>query len=799
VSGEHSATAARPGVPSTAARELLVVAHNYPPHVGGLEVVAQSEARGMARSGWIVKVLTTIATDASDSGLQMEQGTAVTRLMAWHGLERFGVSFPLFSPALLTSVWRAVKAADLVHVHDTIYLSSWAAALACRLTKTPYVVTKHVVFVPHPSALVRAAQMAVHALIGKRMLAGSETVYAINSTIEADVVRLQQEIKPKTRVLSNGIDTERFRPAIDEDEIRALRTKYGLPTDKVLVLFAGRIVPKKRLGVLLDCDSSNYQVVIAGGLPRTDDDLCSGNIFLGRLDQDQMAEVYRAVNIFVCPSISEFLPLTVLEAAASGLSVVVEDDPDISASVLGERLVRVPDMAENLSAVLDEMAMEAATLRAANEVAVELVREHFSLAAHLRVLERAYFEVLDDGKVLPMATENPDTGANLIRVGVVSPHYPPRIGGVETYAERLAKLLAESDSHDVVVVCANEGRRTVVETRDNVTVHRLGTWFRLSNTPINPLWIWQIPRLLKRSRVDVVSVHSPVPFMADVVAMLSKVRPVVLTYHCRTLLKGGGLADVILRPYEKYVLPRVFRRCEGLVTVSPITINEDFERATLVECGVDVERFVPAAKAPESDPTLVYVGRVERNSRWKGVDVLLHSFVRVLMKVPNARLEIVGAGDWMPDLQELAKELGVADKVVWHGALSGDELTRAYQHATAFVLPSTTDSENFGTVLIEAMACGRPVVATNVGGLRFTVRDGVDGILVPPSDYEALATACVKLLSDPELANRMGAAGRQAAVDTWEWKKLMSKMVSYMDGLVLDNTNAQLATGLLMP
>jgi glycosyltransferase involved in cell wall biosynthesis len=287
--------------------------------------------------------------------------------------------------------------------------------------------------------------------------------------------------------------------------------------------------------------------------------------------------------------------------------------------------------------------------------------------------------------------------------------------------------------------------------------------------------------------------------MADVVAMLSKVRPVVLTYHCRTLLKGGGLADVILRPYEKYVLPRVFRRCEGLVTVSPITINEDFERATLVECGVDVERFVPAAKAPEGDPTLVYVGRVERNSRWKGVDVLLHSFVRVLMKVPKARLEIVGAGDWMPDLQELAKELGVADKVVWHGALSGDELTRAYQHATAFVLPSTTDSENFGTVLIEAMACGRPVVATNVGGLRFTVRDGVDGILVPPSDYEALATACVKLLSDPELANRMGAAGRQAAVDTWEWKKLMSKMVSYMDGLVLDNTNAQLATGLLMP
>jgi glycosyltransferase involved in cell wall biosynthesis len=96
-------------------------------------------------------------------------------------------------------------------------------------------------------------------------------------------------------------------------------------------------------------------------------------------------------------------------------------------------------------------------------------------------------------------------------------------------------------------------------------------------------------------------------------------------------------------------------------------------------------------------------------------------------------------------------------------------------------------------VLIEAMACGRPVVSTNVGGLRWTVRDGVDGFLVPPNDSEALATACIKLLSDRELANRMGAAGREAAVGTWEWKTLMSKMVSYLDELVLEKANSTIA------
>ena len=122
MSGRHTTPKAGPGVPSTPSHNLLVVAHNYPPHVGGLEVVAQSEARGMARSGWAVKVLTSVCTDAPSSGSQMEQGTEVTRIAAWHGLERLGVPFPLFSPTFLTSVWRAVKKADLVHIHYRLWL-----------------------------------------------------------------------------------------------------------------------------------------------------------------------------------------------------------------------------------------------------------------------------------------------------------------------------------------------------------------------------------------------------------------------------------------------------------------------------------------------------------------------------------------------------------------------------------------------------------------------------------------------------------------------------------------------------
>ncbi len=370
-----------------------------------------------------------------------------------------------------------------------------------------------------------------------------------------------------------------------------------------------------------------------------------------------------------------------------------------------------------------------------------------------------------------------------IRVGIVVPHYPPRIGGVERYAERLAKMLNQSERHDVFVICANTSRRTVIETQGGVTVIRMGISGTISNTPINLAWAWRLPRLLSCLDLDIVNVHSPVPFMADVVALFSTVRPVVLTYHCRSLLKGRRPTDYFLTLYERFFLPFVFRRCEGLVAVSSAAMSNSMERARLIECGVDIDEFFPAAVRRESS-TILYVGRIERSSRWKGIDVLLDSVALIAREIPDVRLEVVGDGDWIPELQAHASRIGISSRVRWRGTLTGSELTAAYQEAALLVLPSVTDSELFGTVLIEAMACGTPVVASDVGGIRFTMRDFVDGLLVPPGDREALANACATILCDPTLRDRMGAAGREAAVDRWEWSELMQKMLDYIDELI---------------
>jgi D-inositol-3-phosphate glycosyltransferase len=149
-----------------------VVAQHYPPHVGGLEVVAERVARGLAERGHDVDVLT--SADPAPVGRTVEAGgVAVHRVRAGTWLERFGVPFPFFSPVLLTQAWRMARRCDVVQVHDMLYLSSWVVALACRLTRTPYVVTQHVGMVDHPSRIVRAAQVLVLRTVGAMVLRGA--------------------------------------------------------------------------------------------------------------------------------------------------------------------------------------------------------------------------------------------------------------------------------------------------------------------------------------------------------------------------------------------------------------------------------------------------------------------------------------------------------------------------------------------------------------------------------------------------------------------------------------------------
>ncbi|MFE2717893.1 glycosyltransferase family 4 protein [Streptomyces mirabilis] len=373
-------------------------------------------------------------------------------------------------------------------------------------------------------------------------------------------------------------------------------------------------------------------------------------------------------------------------------------------------------------------------------------------------------------------------------VAVVTPYYPPKIGGVEQYSARVAAAVAATDDLRALVITTrlDRGLRTEVTTEDGVTVVRLGVWLRLSNTPLSPLWPLQLRRWLRRTGADVVHAHAPVPGIGDLAVALSGPRPAVLTYHAGSMHKGepgSGAADRLIRLYETSVLPRVFSRAQRLVAVSPVSLAAARRDAVCITPGVDTDRFTPGAPASRRPPTLVYVGRMDRSSAWKGTDVLVRAFALLAAEHPTVRLRLVGDGDALSDLRALAAELGVADRLETPGALSGAALTDAVRTAAVLALPSLTEAESFGMALVEAMACATPVVGSAVGGIPHVVEHEKTGLLVPPGDPTALAAACARLLSDGGLADRMGAAGRRAAEQRYSWPALTARYVDMFRAL----------------
>lgn len=371
----------------------------------------------------------------------------------------------------------------------------------------------------------------------------------------------------------------------------------------------------------------------------------------------------------------------------------------------------------------------------------------------------------------------------MTKVAVVAPWYT-QVGGMQGYARRVVRWLADSDEFDVVVISNHRGRRTRIEHHDGVKVVLLGTWLTVSATPVNPLWWWEIRRILRRECVDVVNAHSPVPYLADMAVLAAGRRPTVLTYHAGSLVKGvGGVVDAALRTYEKWVLPRIFARVNRHIAVSPVATNLRTGRAAMISPGVDTVAFAPPPPGAARERSVVYVGRMERTSRWKGLDGL----VDALARIPDATLELVGDGDAVPELRARAERLGVADRVRWHGSLAQTEVAGVLRRAGVAVLPSLTESESFGMALIEAMASGCAVVGSDVGGIPHVVRDGVDGLLVPPGDVAALARAVTEVLADPDLASRLGQEGRKAAEQTWDWthqqERTMAELRLARDGV----------------
>ena len=221
------------------------------------------------------------------------------------------------------------------------------------------------------------------------------------------------------------------------------------------------------------------------------------------------------------------------------------------------------------------------------------------------------------------------------------------------------------------------------------------------------------------------------------------------------------------------------RSCDGVRTISAYTAGvvrrAGAEPTAEFAAFVDLEPFLESPPVPLPErPVALFVGVLER---YKAVDVLVEAWRRAAPLVPGAILHVVGRGALCPVVEELLRDL--PERSRWDERLTTPEVARALDQATVLVLPSR--SEGLGRVVVEAFCRGRGVVASNVGGIPDIVEDGVNGLLLPPGDPDALADALVRALTDRALAERLGEAARDA-VQPWlatpeEYARRIRKLV----------------------
>ncbi|MGH2370897.1 MAG: glycosyltransferase family 4 protein, partial [Chloroflexota bacterium] len=185
-----------------------------------------------------------------------------------------------------------------------------------------------------------------------------------------------------------------------------------------------------------------------------------------------------------------------------------------------------------------------------------------------------------------------------------------------------------------------------------------------------------------------------------------------------------------------------------------------------------------AGSNPASTPLLGMIGRLVPIKR---VDIFLAAAARILAAAPDARFVLVGDGELRGELEALAARPPLAGHVHFLGWRGPADLPGLFADLDAVVL--TSDNEGMPTTIIEAMAAARPVVATDVGGVRSLVTDGETGLLVPPGDPAAVADACLRLLRDPQSQREMGAAGRRAAYPRYHVSTLLTTMTEFYTSL----------------
>ena len=366
-----------------------------------------------------------------------------------------------------------------------------------------------------------------------------------------------------------------------------------------------------------------------------------------------------------------------------------------------------------------------------------------------------------------------------MRVLHVYKDYHPVVGGIEHHVQALAEGL-RAQGVDVRVLVTNTSRKTRKGEINGVPVTKVGRFINISSAPISLSFCSELKHLSQDA--DIVHLHAPYPPAELCQLAVRGGKHFVLTYH------SDIVRQKIMGFFYHPFLRQVLRLADSITVSNPQYIKLSrflqpwADKCTVVHHGIDLARFTfkpavqqraAAARARYDDkPLLLFVGRLRH---YKGIGVLIEA-----MKNVDARAIIVGDGPMGSIWKQKAEDENVTDRVTFLNEIPEEELVVLYYAADIFVFPSTNRAETWGTVQVEAMACGLHVICTELGtGTSYVNQHEVTGLVIEPNNSQALSDALQRLLDDPELRHRLGQAGQDRAVEVLSKEAMVQQMMAF--------------------
>jgi len=371
-----------------------------------------------------------------------------------------------------------------------------------------------------------------------------------------------------------------------------------------------------------------------------------------------------------------------------------------------------------------------------------------------------------------------------MKIALVSPYDFAYPGGVTSHISSLERYLTRM-GHEVTVIAPASKAVTTFGDRfipigrprpvpSSGSIIRITISLRLAST---------IKSVLEREKFDIIHLHEPfMPMLCSAVLRFSNA-PNIGTFHACDGRPGYSFG----RPISTMMINRRLHKLDGKIAVSKPAMNYASKYIpgyyNIIPNGIDLEHFSPDVAPIEEfcdgKQNILFLGRLERR---KGLIYLLKAYQQVKQEIPDSRLIVVGPGSSPRKKHEKWVMKNGLQDVVFIGYVPYTNLPRYYQTADVFCSPAT-GRESQGIVLLEGMAVGKPIVATNIDGFASVVTHGEEGLLVLPKDSRGLAQALISLLSDETLRQQMKARGRLKA-EEYSWEHVAQRVFDYYERVI---------------